>query len=128
MVRPGETASGSVRLNLHGAELEKREKPFRFILNQSRATAAKVYLLLYPKPMLAQALAEDPAPGRKVWEFMNAIDAATLLGEGRVYGGGLYKLEPKELANVPADAIAAMMPAAKHRLAKQGDMLAERAA
>jgi hypothetical protein len=33
-----------------------------------------------------------------------------LLGEGRVYGGGLHKLEPKELANVDATAIAEIIP------------------
>ncbi len=105
-----------------GRNLAKRDKPFRFILNQSRATAANVYLLLYPKPVLALALAGDPTLSRKVWEFLNAIDATTLLGEGRVYGGGLYKLEPKELANVPADAIAEMLPKVEHRPATQADM------
>jgi adenine-specific DNA-methyltransferase len=93
-----------------GRNMAKRDKPFRFILNRSQATAANVYLLLYPRPALATALANAPELGRKVWEFLNGIDAATLLGEGRVYGGGLYKMEPKELANVPAEAIAALLP------------------
>jgi predicted RNA methylase len=111
-----------------GRNMAKRDKPFRFILNGSQATAANVYLLLYPKPAVARALAGNHTLGRKVWEFLNGIDAATLLGEGRVYGGGLYKMEPKELANVPAEAIAAMLPAHEHRPASQGEMFKERAA
>lgn len=93
-----------------GRNLAKREKPFRFILNRSAATAANVYLLLYPLPTLATALNEDPQLGLQVWRFLDSIPTERLLGEGRVYGGGLYKMEPRELANVPADAIAALLP------------------
>ena len=98
-----------------GRNLSNRKKPFRFILNHSQATAANVYLMLYPKPLLTAALAAHPALYRQVWEFLNSIDGATLISEGRVYGGGLYKLEPKELANVPAralDSLIASGPAA----------------
>lgn len=105
-----------------GRNVTKRDKPFRFVLNHSLATAANVYLLLYPKPALAGALAENTALYRQVWEFLNGIDAATLLGEGRVYGGGLYKMEPKELANVPAEPIAAMLPSANMRPSSQSEM------
>ncbi|MXW48851.1 MAG: SAM-dependent DNA methyltransferase [Gammaproteobacteria bacterium] len=83
----------------------KRGRPFRFILNNSRATAANVYLMLYPKPQLAKAAAKRPALMRQVWEYLNAIRPADLLGEGRVYGGGLHKLEPKELGNVPVEGL-----------------------
>ena len=38
------------------------------------------------------------------------------LGEGRVYGGGLRKLEPGELANVDASEIAALIPEFKQVL------------
>jgi hypothetical protein len=89
----------------------KRGKPFRFILNRSNATAANVYLLLYPKPILAHALAADPTLARKVWKFLNEIQPGELLDEGRVYGGGLHKMEPNELANVRADGIQALFSA-----------------
>lgn len=111
-----------------GRNLEKRNKPFRFILNRSAATAANVYLLLYPKPALARALATMPGLDLRIWEFLNGIDAATLLGEGRVYGGGLYKMEPKELANVPANAIAALLEEVDLRPEHQQSLFASTAA
>ena len=84
-------------------------RPFRFILNQSEATATNVYLMLYPKPLVAKQLARGTAGLRQFWEALNSIDRDILLGNGRVYGGGLHKLEPKELANVPADHLAALV-------------------
>jgi adenine-specific DNA-methyltransferase len=77
------------------------KNPFRFILNHSKATATNVYLMLYPKPELATRLKADSALLKKIWKKLNSIPHEVLVGEGRVYGGGLYKLEPKELANVP---------------------------
>jgi hypothetical protein len=88
----------------------KSGRPFRFILNHSRATAANVYLLLYPKPVLTRAMALDRTLIRCVWQVLNGLSPDALLGEGRVYGGGLHKLEPKELANVDATAIAGLIP------------------
>lgn len=81
-------------------------KPFRFILNHSQATACNTFLLLYPKPILARAIEKNPNALRIAWEFLNEIDAAELLDHGRVYGGGLHKLEPKELRGFPAEALA----------------------
>lgn len=86
------------------------DRPFRFLLNYSKAIAGNVYLMLYPKPALADAFAQDPDLIRRVWGFLNAIDPEHLLGHGRVYGGGLHKLEPKELRSYPADALLKEMP------------------
>ena len=88
----------------------KRDRPFRFILNHSQATAANVYLMLYPKEPLRRALTDSPSLKRRVWTVLNNIRPLALLDEGRVYGGGLYKLEPRELANVPATAVAELLP------------------
>jgi hypothetical protein len=79
----------------------KAGRPFRFILNHSKATVANVYLVLYPKPALVSELIQNPELARGVWRALNEIDPETMVGEGRVYGGGLHKLEPSELANVP---------------------------
>jgi len=88
-----------------GRKTEEREKPFRFILNHSNATASNSYLMLYPLDNLKRALNADPYLYTKVWECLNRITSDTLVSSGRVYGGGLHKLEPMELSNVPADDI-----------------------
>lgn len=102
----------------------KRGRPFRFILNGSRATVANVYLAMYPTPLLVRLLASDATLIRRIWAALNSLAAERLLGEGRVYGGGLHKLEPKELANVAVAELAALLPAGQ-RPAKQGDLLAD---
>jgi len=78
-------------------------KPFRFLWNQSQATAHNVYLLLYPKGALKEALDVNPSLYAEVYAALRRIDTNGFMGEGRVYGGGLYKMEPKELAQMPAD-------------------------
>jgi hypothetical protein len=85
-------------------------KPFRFILNHSNATATNVYLLLYPRPLLDRAFQNNPGLIRTVWKALNNISTDSLIGAGRVYGGGLHKLEPKELSNVHASDVIRLIP------------------
>jgi adenine-specific DNA-methyltransferase len=80
-------------------------QPFRFILNHSSAIVANSYLVLYPKAHLTEQLRRDRSLARKLWQALNSISAHVLTEEGRVYGGGLHKMEPKELANVPAERV-----------------------
>jgi len=76
--------------------------PFRFLWNRSQATAHNVYLMLYPIGPLRAALRSHPELHAHVFEALQRITPARLVSEGRVYGGGLHKVEPKELAQIPA--------------------------
>ncbi len=105
-----ERAPAPILCTYMGRNDTKSGRPFRFILNHSQAIAANVYLLLYPKPILANAVTRDRTLLRQVWRVLNDLCPESLLGEGRVYGGGLHKLEPNELANVDAAAIADLIP------------------
>ena len=79
--------------------------------------------MLYPKGPVAAVLKNNPVLRRQVWRLLNDIGPQALLGEGRVYGGGLHKLEPKELGRVPAAAIAELLPdSARPRVQKQGEL------
>lgn len=81
---------------------------FRFILNDSKAIATNSYLLLYPKPQYSMKLCNQSVR-RKVWQALNAIPKDRLISCGRVYGGGLYKLEPRELMNTPIDTLDSLL-------------------
>ena len=78
------------------------EPPVRFIWNRSQATAHNVYLMLYPKGRFRDAIKKHRELEARVFGALQRITAEQLLSEGRVYGGGLHKVEPKELAQISA--------------------------
>jgi len=86
-----------------GRTKSRNGKPFRFILNHSKAIAPNVYLMMYPKTRLEALILSNPELVKSVWKALNSIPIQSLIHEGRVYGDGLHKLEPRELANTPAD-------------------------
>lgn len=73
-----------------------KEIPFRFIRNRSNATMTNAYLGLYPRVLMSDDELDD------MCEALNDIPAETLINGGREYGGGLKKLEPRELMSLPA--------------------------
>ena len=83
-----------------------RERPFRFIWNKSNAVAANVYLLLYPRESISHILDTHPKLWEPIFKYLQSIHPEEFFSEGRVYGGGLYKMEPSELMRLPADKLA----------------------
>jgi hypothetical protein len=81
----------------------KNWSPFRFLWNKSQAIAANVYLMLYPKGPLKRLIKEKPSLAGQVFEALGRIGTDACIKESRVYGGGLYKMEPNELARVSAE-------------------------
>jgi len=85
-----------------GRQRAENSSAFRFILNNSKATVTNSYLALYPRKSLSESLVRKPDLKRTVWEMLNGMTPDSLHDEGRIYGGGLQKIEPKELLNVDA--------------------------
>ena len=84
-------------------------RPVRFILNRSRAIVTNSYLMLYPKSHLRNLIETNPKAIDLVWEILNEISSESMRYEGRVYGGGLHKMEPSELGNLPAQGIGELL-------------------
>lgn len=83
-----------------GRSDKKGKNPFRFILNHSKAIVSNSYLILYPKSNLQNQIDANPMLSYQIIKALNQITSRNMIDEGRVYGGGMYKLEPKELSKV----------------------------
>lgn len=83
--------------------------PFRFILNHTSAIATNSYLMLYPKTILQEAITQTPDILHEVWIALSNITSSDLESEARVYGGGLKKIEPKELSYVKCPHLAELL-------------------
>lgn len=84
--------------------------PFRVILNKSNAIATNGYLCVYPNETLKATIACTPGLGEKVRDALATTISRWYRTHGRVYGGGLHKLEPKELKSMPmADSLVGLI-------------------
>ncbi len=73
---------------------------FRFILNNSNSIASNSYLMLYAKDPMLSIIKEDEGKRLELLKLLNEITQSKFLEQGRVYGGGMRKFEPKELSEV----------------------------
>lgn len=91
------------------------DAPFRFIRNRSACTYTNSLLGLYLRPDCQQALDQaDDIEGYldAIVEELRSIPPEALVNAGREYGGGLKKLEPKELMSVPLRSLASLVEVA----------------
>ncbi len=83
-----------------GRKRSDNSSPIRFFLNRSQAVATNVFICLYPRPELQRLLRENKKREIELLELLNSISKEHIENAGRQYGGGLQKMEPKELRAV----------------------------
>lgn len=66
--------------------------------------------MLYPIGELAAMLRCHPERATTVHDLLAKVTGNELRGEGRVYGGGLHKIEPSELGRVCAAPFLSLWP------------------
>lgn len=86
------------------------KQPFRFIRNRSQAIGTNLYLMLYPRSELESLLRTTPEHAAEVHQLLERVTGHELRGEGRVYGGGLNKIEPSELGRISAQSFVERWP------------------
>jgi adenine-specific DNA-methyltransferase len=102
------------------------QQPFRFIWNRSKAIGTNLYLMLYPKNRLARMLCKHPRREAEVFALLGQVTGHELRGEGRVYGGGLNKIEPSELGRISATAFVEKWPELSYSVQRQGELFSSR--
>jgi hypothetical protein len=115
--RSGVADGGLCRMRKRWYAQEKREPPLylasymgraggdgkqaiRFFLNRSKGIATNGFICLYPKPFLRGLLAKSDTRETELLALLNAIPVDCMDAAGRHYGGGLKKIEPRELSGV----------------------------
>jgi len=98
------------------------KQPFRFIWNRSKAIGTNLYLMLYPQNRLATMLRKYPDRAKTVHVLLGQITGYELRGEGRIYGGGLNKIEPSELARISANSFVEHWPEIELDVRPQGTL------
>ena len=98
------------------------KQPFRFIWNRSKAIGTNLYLMLYPQNSLAAMLRRHPDRAEAVHALLGQVTGHELRGEGRVYGGGLNKIEPSELARISAASFVKCWPEIRSDVQPQGKL------
>ncbi len=88
--------------------------PLRFLWNKSDAIATNTYLMLYPRKALDRLVTEQPDALERVFALLKEIRSEDLFINGRVYGGGLHKIEPKEFLNVRLSSFPSWLEAVVH--------------
>ncbi|MDQ1258068.1 MAG: hypothetical protein QG656_2677 [Candidatus Hydrogenedentes bacterium] len=96
------------------------KQPFRFIWNRSKAIGTNLYLMLYPQNSLAAMIRRHPGRAETVHALLDQVTGHELRGEGRVYGGGLNKIEPSELARISATSFVERWPEIGADVQRQG--------
>jgi len=98
------------------------KQPFRFIWNRSKAIGTNLYLMLNPQNSLAAMLRQHPDRAEAVHALLGQVTGHELRGEGRVYGGGLNKIEPSELARISATSFVELWPEIMFDVQLQGKL------
>lgn len=76
------------------------KQAIRFFLNRSNGIATNGFICLYPKPFLLGLLKDSVEREKELLDALNAIPSSCVESAGRHYGGGLKKIEPRELSGV----------------------------
>lgn len=113
--RAGVPSGGLCKMRKLWYQQEKREPPkylvsymgranpvtgqsVRFFLNRSKGIATNGFICLYPWPFLVDLLSGRPDRETELLACLNAVPPGHVDAAGRQYGGGLKKIEPRELS------------------------------